>query len=111
MDNRSMICNLITCSVEPGEVFVLLSQLNEDWGWGQSQLTGDGGLIPIILMEDVVCIYICVYVCICICVCMFICMYIHMYICMYICMQYACIHMYVCNYVCTCMYVCMYVSM
>lgn len=40
-------------NVEPGEVFVLLSQLNEDWGWGQSQLTGDGGLIPIILMEDV----------------------------------------------------------
>lgn len=35
-------------------MFVLLNRLNEDWGWGQSQRTGESGLIPLLLMEDVV---------------------------------------------------------
>lgn len=41
-------------SVTPGEVFVLLTRLNEDWGWGRSQRTGDSGLIPLSVMEKVV---------------------------------------------------------
>ena len=40
--------------MDAGEVFVLLNQLNEDWVWGQSQRTGECGLIPLLLMEDVV---------------------------------------------------------
>ena len=39
---------------------MLLSRLNDDWGWGRSQRTGESGLIPIVIMEDVVCLYICV---------------------------------------------------
>ena len=34
---------------------MLLSRLNDDWGWGRSQRTGESGLIPIVIMEDVVC--------------------------------------------------------
>ena len=32
-----------------------MSRLNDDWGWGRSQRTGESGLIPIVIMEDVVC--------------------------------------------------------
>ena len=31
-----------------------MSKLSDDWGWGRSQKTGDSGLIPIVIMEDVV---------------------------------------------------------
>lgn len=37
-----------------GEVFLLLSLLSEEWGWGRSQKTGMSGLVPIAIMEDVV---------------------------------------------------------
>ncbi len=40
--------------IETGEVFLLLSFLNDEWGWGRSQKTGQSGLIPIVIMEDVV---------------------------------------------------------
>ena len=45
---------IMLCSMEAGEVFVLLNRLNEDWGWGQSHKTEESGLIPLLLMEDVV---------------------------------------------------------
>ena len=45
-------------SMDAGEVFVLLNRLNDDWGWGQSQRTSECGLIPLLLMEDVVIIVI-----------------------------------------------------
>ena len=41
-------------SIEAWEVFILLSHLNDDWGWGRSQRTGESGLIPLMIMEDVV---------------------------------------------------------
>jgi hypothetical protein len=37
-----------------GEVFQLMTKLSDDWGWGRSQKTGESGLIPIVIMEDVV---------------------------------------------------------
>ena len=45
--------------IVPGEVFLLLSRLNDDWGWGRSQRTGESGLIPIVIMEDMVCLSVC----------------------------------------------------
>ena len=33
---------------------MLLSRLNDDWGWGRSQRSGESGLIPLMIMEDVV---------------------------------------------------------
>lgn len=49
------MCVITFCpSITPGEVFLLLSQLSDDWGWGRSQRTGESGLIPIVIMEDVV---------------------------------------------------------
>ena len=42
------------CSIDVWEVFILLSRLNDDWGWGRSQRTGESGLIPLMIMEDVV---------------------------------------------------------
>lgn len=42
------------CSIAVGEVFVLLSDLNKEWGWGRSQKTGESGLIPLSVMELVV---------------------------------------------------------
>ncbi len=35
-------------------MFLLLSRLNDDWVWGRSQRTGESGIIPIVIMEDVV---------------------------------------------------------
>ncbi|XP_064391287.1 ras GTPase-activating protein 1-like [Halichondria panicea] len=40
-------------NIRPGEVFLLLSRLNDDWVWGRSQRTGESGIIPIVIMEDV----------------------------------------------------------
>ena len=54
-----------THRIAPGEVFVLLSRLNDDWGWGRSQKTGDSGLIPIVIMEHIVSLIlgvVCIYV-------------------------------------------------
>ena len=31
-----------------------MTKLSDDWGWGRSQKTGESGLIPIVIMEDVV---------------------------------------------------------
>ena len=45
---------LAACSIDVGEVFILLSRLNDDWGWGRSQRSGESGLIPLMIMEDVV---------------------------------------------------------
>ncbi len=42
------------CRIEVGEVFQLLSLLSDEWGWGRSQVNGASGLIPIVIMEDVV---------------------------------------------------------
>ena len=33
---------------------MLLSRLNDDWGWGRSHRSGESGLIPLMIMEDVV---------------------------------------------------------
>ena len=41
-------------SIDAWEVFILLSRLNDDWGWGRSQRSGESGLIPLMIMEDVV---------------------------------------------------------
>ena len=46
--------------MDAGEVFLLLNRLNEDWGWGQSQRTGESGLVPLLLMDDVVRAYFCI---------------------------------------------------
>lgn len=35
-------------------MFLLLSLLSEEWGWGRSQSNGMSGLIPIAIMEEVV---------------------------------------------------------
>ncbi|CAI8014996.1 Ras GTPase-activating protein 1, partial [Geodia barretti] len=40
-------------TIDVWEVFVLLSRLNDDWGWGHSQRSGESGLIPLMIMEDV----------------------------------------------------------
>jgi Ras GTPase-activating protein 1 len=40
-------------NIDAWEVFILLSRLNDDWGWGRSQRTGESGLIPLMIMEDV----------------------------------------------------------
>ena len=40
--------------IEMGEVLLLLSFINDEWGWGRSQKTELSGLIPIVIMEDVV---------------------------------------------------------
>lgn len=40
--------------IEVGEVFQLLSWLSDEWGWGRSQASGLSGLIPIVIMDDVV---------------------------------------------------------
>lgn len=40
--------------IDVWEVFILLSRLNDDWGWGRSHRTGESGLIPLMIMEDVV---------------------------------------------------------
>ena len=31
-----------------------MAKLSDDWGWGRSQKTGESGLIPFVIMEDVV---------------------------------------------------------
>ena len=41
-------------SIDVWEVFILLSRLNDDWGWGRSQHSKESGLIPLMIMEDVV---------------------------------------------------------
>ena len=46
--------SIVLSSISPGEVFVLLTRLNEEWGWGRSQRTGESGLIPFVVMEEVV---------------------------------------------------------
>ena len=51
----------------------MLSRLNDDWGWGRSQRSGESGLIPLMIMEDVVCVCVCcVSVCVreCVCACL-----------------------------------------
>ena len=45
---------LINFRIAQGEVFQLMTKLSDDWGWGRSQKTGESGLIPIVIMEDVV---------------------------------------------------------
>ena len=52
-----MFCGLLLpcCRIERGEVFLLLSLLSDEWGWGRSQKSELSGLIPIAIMEDVVC--------------------------------------------------------
>lgn len=40
--------------VDTGDIFLLLTRLNDDWGWGRSQRTDESGLIPLAIMEDVV---------------------------------------------------------
>ncbi len=40
--------------IELGEIFLLLSPIDDEWGWGRSQASGQSGLIPIVIMEDVV---------------------------------------------------------
>lgn len=40
-------------TIETGEVFLLLSFINQEWGWGRSQNSEMSGLIPIVIMEDV----------------------------------------------------------
>jgi hypothetical protein len=47
------VCTHVSCSIDVWEVFVLLSRLNDDWGWGRSQRSGESGLIPLMIMEDV----------------------------------------------------------
>ena len=48
------LCFCVVDSIDVWEVFVLLSRLNDDWGWGRSQRSGESGLIPLMIMEDVV---------------------------------------------------------
>ena len=52
----------VSFSIDVWEVFVLLSRLNDDWGWGRSQRSGESGLIPLMIMEDVVRWGVCVQV-------------------------------------------------
>ena len=56
------VCTHVSCSIDVWEVFVLLSRLNDDWGWGRSQRSGESGLIPLMIMEDVVRWGVCVQV-------------------------------------------------
>jgi len=46
--------SLFSYRIEVGEIFLLMSQIDEEWGWGRSQASGQNGLIPIVIMEDVV---------------------------------------------------------
>ena len=48
------LCFCVCGSIDVWEVFVLLSRLNDDWGWGRSHRSGESGLIPLMIMEDVV---------------------------------------------------------
>ena len=43
-----------TPSVHEGEVFLLKNRMDDNWAWGTSQLTGQSGMIPLIIMEEVV---------------------------------------------------------
>ena len=45
---------IMPCRVDEWEVFALQSQLDDEWGWGRSQRSGESGLIPLKIMEDVV---------------------------------------------------------
>ena len=47
-----------THRVDTGDVFLLLTRLNDDWGWVRSQRTGDSGLIPLAIMEDMVRVFL-----------------------------------------------------
>ena len=57
-----LVYTCVSCSIDVWEVFVLLSRLNDDWGWGHSQRSGESGLIPLMIMEDVVRWGVCVQV-------------------------------------------------
>ena len=41
------------CSVCQGEVFVLKNRMDDNWAWGTSQLSGNSGIIPLVIMEEV----------------------------------------------------------
>ena len=41
------------CSVSEGEVFVLKNRMDDNWAWGTSQLSGNSGIIPLVIMEEV----------------------------------------------------------
>ena len=40
-------------SVRQGEVFVLKNRMDDNWAWGTSQLSGNSGIIPLVIMEEV----------------------------------------------------------